>query len=406
METSKLHYFWKTLCILIHLMVFVNQCQSQGIRHEEHNGEITVVITDIYLVDDGFGNVVQSTLQYTDYTTTTYPTYPTEPTTPEYTTKSDPYETSTTWRTTDYTDFSHETHDPYKMSTTGRSNHETPDPYKMRTIKNIDFKTDYYNKENVVNLYISSAIMKVFTSDFCNTFPNLRNITASGLEIEKIDKNAFDNCLELKKLSMSQNNIEFLDNSLFEKNVKLQFLNFDRNPIKYVNAEVFKKMNQLNELSLRYTDLLDIDLEKIINYTPVQQIQLEGTKISCRRWKELNNTAKNNEIFLNYYYYDDYQCTDEKTWSKLIMEIDTSNTLLEDKLKIMYKRIKKNSIFYGTEMDTDTALTYFYSVVFVMSFTILILSIITIVSLICCCKAHYQRYVINQGYQTIPEYNN
>lgn len=388
MEKLKLHYFWKTLCILIYLMVFAKQCQTLMVKYEEHNGELTGIIMDIYLVDDGFGNVIQSTFPTTEHTTTEYRTH-------EYTT--------TEYRTHEFTTPEYTTSGTYKTSTTGRSVHETPDPYKMLTIGNIDFQTDHHNKENVVNLDILSARMKVFTSDFCNTFPNLRNITANGLDIEKIDKNAFENCLELKTLSMSENNIEFLDNSLFEKNVKLTVLNFDRNPIKYVNAKVFKKMNQLNELSLRYTDLLDIDLEKIINYTPVEQIQLEGTKISCRRWKELNNTAKNNEVFLNYYYYDDYQCIDEKTWSKLIMEIDTSNTLLEDKLKIMYERIKKNSKLYGTEIDNDTVLTYFYSIVFVMSFTILILSIITIVSLICCCKAHYQRYVINQGYQTIPE---
>lgn len=347
MEKFNLYKFWKTLCILIYLMVFVNYCQSEQIQYEENNGEITCVISDLYL-----GNTYPSDASDDVYTTT------------------------------------HVYDDIW---------------YKNKTSK-IIFPEDFHNKENVVNLVILSTRIEVFTSDFCNAFPNLRNITANRLSIKRIDKNAFENCLELKKLSMSGNKIEYLDNNLFRKNSKLQFLKFDNNPIKYVTADVFKNMGLLYELSLQQTCLLDIDLETIIRYTSVEHVELQGTKISCRRWDELNSTAEENNVWLNYYSYEDYRCIDEESWSELIMQMDQSSTLLEDKIKVMFKRIKEGSTFGGSELDNESVLIYFYSVMFIMVFVILILSIITIVSLICCCKAHYARYKIK--YQTIPEYNN
>lgn len=87
--------------------------------------------------------------------------------------------------------------------------------------------------------------MHTFTSDICDNFPDLKSITAYGLELVLIQENAFENCQKLQHIDFSSNNLTYLSPDTFKMNSDLKQVTFTENKFETVNFKVFDTIPDL-----------------------------------------------------------------------------------------------------------------------------------------------------------------
>lgn len=241
------------------------------------------------------------------------------------------------------------------------------------------------NSSNILKVQVKSYKMDVLTSDICNAFPNVMSIDVQNLDIKEVDKDAFENCTKLEALSLQNNSLVTLDRNLFSKNQQLKVLKLSDNPLVHVEAEMFKDLWDLKKIEMQNNHLLDFDAETLRTYFSEVSLDLGKTHILCERYNAIDrfmyNTSSDSYIPKDY-------CLDSDEYGKELMKVKLTDTLTQLKINFLYKEIE--SFKSGRSFNWKD--WHFYVMGAVAAFLLLL----TLVSLILCCKARCELRRQNQ----------
>lgn len=164
---------------------------------------------------------------------------------------------------------------------------------------------------------IQSRSLPKLVSGVCQAFPNLEKITIGLVDLEEIAPDAFSDCHKLTEVNIFANKLSHLDENLFRENLKLKTFYISSNLLEEVpvnlfkglsnlrrvqlpgqlftsiSPEVFKNLSHLQILDLSRNHLRDLDVEKLIRYTPeLFYIWLRDNDFKCSRLREVMNVLK------------------------------------------------------------------------------------------------------------------
>jgi len=146
--------------------------------------------------------------------------------------------------------------------------------------------------------------LKIFSSIFCQKFPNLEVIHIDDAELESIDEDSLTNCKNLDKLWLFENKIRELPEYLLIRNSKLTYFRIQnnelttlpenlflnqkqleelwsvRNQISFLPSKIFHPLVKLELLYLSNNKLKSINPEWFLNLQNLKWLALEGNKIS------------------------------------------------------------------------------------------------------------------------------
>lgn len=241
------------------------------------------------------------------------------------------------------------------------------------------------NASNVLTVQVYSYKMDVLTSDICNAFPNVQSIDLQNLGIKEVAKDAFENCTNLETLSLQNNSLVTLDRNLFSKNQRLKVLQLSYNPLVHVEAEMFKGLRNLKKIEMQNNHLLDFDAETLRTYSSEVSLDLGKTHMLCDRYNAIDrflyNTSSDSYIPKDY-------CLDSDEYGKELMKSKSADTLTQLKINFLSKEIE--SLKSGSTFNWKD--WHFFIMGAVAGFLLLL----TLVSLIMCCKARCELRRQNQ----------
>lgn len=173
----------------------------------------------------------------------------------------------------------------------------------------------YFNltpSDEVKYVSFNNSVMHTFTRQVCDRFPNLHEIHAQALSLEKISVTAFGSCRNLMGIFFDFNFLETLDARLFERNDKLEFISFTYNSLRKVDGRLFQPLiflemlflhnNFLTELPLQdfpelpelkylkfdYNDITDLDERMLIlKFPKLRTVDFSMNLLECDRLKAI-----------------------------------------------------------------------------------------------------------------------
>lgn len=156
---------------------------------------------------------------------------------------------------------------------------------------------------------------------------NIEELQLSGLSIKEIIPYAFHQCNLLKILNLRDNKIKNLDKTLFSLTVKLEYIDLSNNLLQKLPIKLFYTLSSLRELylsrnhltsfppellatcpaleqlKLDSNDLFDLNLKKIVEYTPVlRDVAFNDNQLRCERVAEIRRFMKGKSIWTNEYF--------------------------------------------------------------------------------------------------------
>lgn len=183
-----------------------------------------------------------------------------------------------------------------------------------------------YFRSLIVRPNIDGLTMHTFTNDTCLSFSSLIEITEVGLGLEVIQENAFEKCVNLKRLDFSFNNLTFINVGTFKNNDKLKELDFSKNKLKMFDFKLLNglknletlnlKENQLEDFSVKESEVIenlislylesnnftDLDVDEVFQKFPaLRVISLKScTLIPDERFKEIVDQFKSKNIYIEH----------------------------------------------------------------------------------------------------------
>lgn len=159
-------------------------------------------------------------------------------------------------------------------------------------------------------LKLSGTVPRL-SGGFCHALPNLESLRAQELSMEEIDDNAFQGCNKLEEIWAKDNKFVKIGKNTFKglKNLtsitltggnmpvfdvdlsdakKLLDLTLAEMNISEISPELLRENRQLDMLRLESNNLHDLDIEKILEYTPdLKIIFLDGNNFECNRLRQI-----------------------------------------------------------------------------------------------------------------------
>lgn len=147
--------------------------------------------------------------------------------------------------------------------------------------------------KGIDRVVIKASRIKFWTSDVCNSFPNLDKVTASRVGIEQFLTTSFANCTKLTHLDLSYNEIKEIGVATFQLLQKLDTLYLYNNNLTYFPADSIKGLNQLKKLALISNEIFDIDEEKIKTNCPkLVDFWFNDNNLRCDRIVKIKETLR------------------------------------------------------------------------------------------------------------------
>lgn len=160
----------------------------------------------------------------------------------------------------------------------------------------------------VTKIKFENSTTPIFTSELCEAFPNLEELHADMMKIEKLMPDAFEKCEELNYISFYTNEIREIPLGFFKNNPKLVEIILQSNDLKHFNPKIINHLTKLTDLNLMenvLTDLqmaeypilrwmetffltenalTDLDVDEIIRKFPkLQTIYISGNPFDCHK---------------------------------------------------------------------------------------------------------------------------
>lgn len=165
-----------------------------------------------------------------------------------------------------------------------------------------------------------SGTVPILSSGICEVMPNLLRFDADSVSMEVIEEYAFQACKKVTFLNLSYNkfvkmgkntfmglsaleqlwfydgNVPILDLNLTDLK-KLTHLGLRKLNITVFPPDMIREQTNLKELYLYSNNLFDLDIERILKYTPnLQEIYLADNNFKCSRLKEILTVLKSKSI--------------------------------------------------------------------------------------------------------------
>jgi Leucine-rich repeat (LRR) protein len=121
-------------------------------------------------------------------------------------------------------------------------------------------------------------VPKIFSLKVCEKFKNLKKIFISRKDVEEIEANILDKCLNLMDFTFTENNLQGIPENLFAKNSKLENLNLQNNQLHDLPAGTFKSLINLKTLSLGQNNLKSLNSEWFVSLQKLRQFFADGNE--------------------------------------------------------------------------------------------------------------------------------
>lgn len=196
-------------------------------------------------------------------------------------------------------------------------------------IRELNLTSEDYHVEpvadnlNAIKIVHLEGTVPILTNGVCEVMPNLVRFFAENVSLEEIQANAFQGCDNLYELYLYGNNFVNFDRSAFKgmsnlreiwvsggnvssidldlsDSKKLTVLALRNMGINVFPAETLREQIHLRDLYLYSNNLFDLDVERILQYTPyLRKINLGDNNFKCSRLREMLDILKLRNVEAN-----------------------------------------------------------------------------------------------------------
>jgi Leucine-rich repeat (LRR) protein len=136
------------------------------------------------------------------------------------------------------------------------------------------------NPDTVKILYLYNNNITYLDKDIFNNLINLQLLFLQNNKLTHLDKNIFKHLANLQYLDLSDNNISSLDNDIFNTLTNLQELYLYNNLLTHLDNDIFKHLTNLHKLYLDTNNLSHLDKDIFKNLTNLQELYLDYNKLT------------------------------------------------------------------------------------------------------------------------------
>lgn len=197
-----------------------------------------------------------------------------------------------------------------------------------------EFSPHYDEKATLKVRVINSTLSKLGKNGLCmpkytnvHSIVNIEEMDLTDVQLEELERDAFENCVHLKKLILRRNRIEMLDKDVFSRNRDLQKIDLANNLIRSLEHDVFAGLEQLKELflcnnflkefepslietcvnlevvKLDSNDLFDLNTHKMMENAPnLKKLTYNNNQMRCGRMRKMSKKLSAKEIDVDYEY--------------------------------------------------------------------------------------------------------
>lgn len=122
--------------------------------------------------------------------------------------------------------------------------------------------TSVFESDMITNVQFHESTMYSFTDETCKNFMNLEIIFANNISLEKVTRNALNECTNLTQIDLSHNLLETLDKNLFIFNPNLTALWLNNNKLRKIDGKMFVPVKNLHILKVSTNYLTEIPLDE------------------------------------------------------------------------------------------------------------------------------------------------
>lgn len=186
------------------------------------------------------------------------------------------------------------------------------------------FHIHVQDPETIQEVTFVDSVIPVLSHSICKKFPGLLRLHADDSHITSILENAFEECTDIRTISLRNNKIRKLHENTFQNNLKLKELMLESNRLKHIEESTFINLVDLEFLSLPDNNLTefaptllrgnqkmpfiylftnnlsDLDLETLHEMNPsLIYIYFNRNEFSCVRMQEMIEFAQVIFVFLS-----------------------------------------------------------------------------------------------------------
>jgi len=141
--------------------------------------------------------------------------------------------------------------------------------------------------------------LKIFSSIFCQKFPNLKVIHIEDAELESIDEDSLLDCQNLDTLTLIGNQIRELSENLLIKNSKLTYLWIEDSQLTTLPEHLFLNQKELIELYLERNQINFLPSNIFHPLVKLEVLYLQNNKIQTINSEWLDNLQNLKWLILN-----------------------------------------------------------------------------------------------------------
>jgi Leucine-rich repeat (LRR) protein len=162
-------------------------------------------------------------------------------------------------------------------------------------LKSLNYIYTIPNPDTVKSLYLYNNNITSLDKNIFNNLINLQYLYLHNNNINHLDKDIFKHLANLKALYLDNNNLTYLDRDTFKNLANLQGLYLYNNNITHLDKDIFKHLIKLQTLNLNTNKLSHLDKDIFKNLTNLKYINLSNNKlntlpssiINCRHLNEI-----------------------------------------------------------------------------------------------------------------------
>lgn len=148
------------------------------------------------------------------------------------------------------------------------------------SLKNYTFTPVASNPNVVIGLEIKKSTVPVITTEICTALPKIESFTAIQQGIQVIQDYAFNNCTEVKLISLPFNNIHTLGKGIFDNTKKLQEINLHGGSLNAIDVNLFNNLGELLELVISANKLKKLPIATVKNLKKLKILYLYSNELT------------------------------------------------------------------------------------------------------------------------------
>lgn len=163
------------------------------------------------------------------------------------------------------------------------------------------YASDNYTVEIVE---FTDSVIPVLTNELCKVFPNLKELWADKLSLEKIHPDALHDCEQLVYVSFWTNKLKGVDSHVFDENLELETISFQLNFLNDIDGKLFHHNKKLHRLCLAENSLVKLSLESFPILEHLEELFLQMNYLTdlddqelMRKFKNLKDIYIQNNMF-------------------------------------------------------------------------------------------------------------